>query len=374
MKIIITFVLLYIKLFANTLENKIDIEFVSILHNELEQSMREDTNSFTSLYTHLLVNYDINEDVFFSTGAKINKVIFEENYTTPLYLRTKQTANDINTAIISEASLNYDDGFFALNLGRQHLNYDWLLGSVDGILAMLGDDENYSFRFFWFENYYHLQYNYYMEIEDINAKKGMYGTIAKANFGDIEFSYFNYFVQDLRNIIGVHLNYIYNNIGLNISYTSAKALSLAAYDYDEEFLNISLEFLIQRHFFELGFSQTGENGLLAMLQMGNFMFGQFYLSNQVDRENAKNSFLKYIYANEKWRFELISGINNYDNSFIKIQNNMNAYETDLYLKYNYSKNLSFDLGVMQMSVDKSDPLQVDQSLLMFNMVINYESY
>jgi len=111
-----------------------------------------------------------------------------------------------------------------------------------------------------------------------------------------------------------------------------------------------------------------------MIQMGNFMFGQFYLSNQVDRENSQNGFLKYIYANEKWRFELISGVTKYDNSFYEIQNDMKSFEVDSYLKYSYSKNVAFDLGAMYMNVDERDPLQNDQALVMFNMVVNYENY
>ena len=111
-----------------------------------------------------------------------------------------------------------------------------------------------------------------------------------------------------------------------------------------------------------------------MIQMGNFMFGQFYLSNQVDRENAQNIFTKYIVALEKWRFELIGGATEYDNSFVEIQNTMHSYEIDSYLTYEYSKYLSFDSGVMYMNVDERDPLQVDQALVMFNVVVNYENY
>ena len=382
MKITTVFLLLlYVNIYADYIADNLDVEFVSIFHNEAEHSMGrddtalvKDTNSFNSIYTHLLLDYDFNEDMFLSLGAKANYVVHEDNYNIPMYLRTKQTSKEINQAILSEASLNYDDGFLALNLGRQNVNYDWLYGSIDGALAMVGGDEDYSLRLFWFESYRNLQYNYYMKVKDINDNKGMYGAVAKANFDNFEFSYFNYFMQDLRNIEGGYLNYIYNNTGLNLSYTTAKALSKASYTYDEEFLNGSFEFLINHHFFELGFSKTGENGLLAMIQMGNFMFGQFYLNNQVDRENAQNNFLKYIYATSRWRFELIGGVTKYDNSFVQIQNSMNSYEVDTYLKYSYSKNLSFDLGLMHMNVDERDPLQVDQSLIMFNMVLSYENY
>jgi len=383
MRIIITiFIFLQIGVVADSVLNQLDSKLTTIVHSEVEKmigrdrdsTLIKDTNSFTSLYAQLVLNYDFSEDIFVSFGAKANGVLSENNYKTASYLRSKLTSNETNKAMISEASLNYDDGFFALNIGRQNVNYDWLLGSIDGALAMVGSDDDYSLRLFWFDSYQHLQYNYFSEIKNINSNRGMYGAIAKADLGDVEFSYFDYYVEDLRNIAGSHINYINSNFGLNLSYASAKALSLALYDYDEKFLNGSFEFLVNEHFFELGFSKTGKNGLLAMIQMGNFMFGQFYLSNQVDRENAEDIFLKYIYADEKWRFELISGATKYDNSFIEIQNSMKSYEVDSYLKYSYSENLSFDIGLMYMNVDERDPLQVDQALVMFNVVVDYENY
>jgi len=380
--VLINFLFFTTTLFSFNIENDVDVTLLSILHSESEQmlgktsesSKPQDSNNFSSLYANALLNYDVSEDVFFSVGGKINRVTFEDNYDTPLYLRSKFTSKDINKEMLSEASLNYDDGFYALNIGRYELNYDWLLGSVDGALAMVGSDDDYSVRLFWFNAYHHLQYNYYMEIENINDNKGMYGAISKANFGALEFSFFDYFVEDLRNIMGTNISYIYKNVGFNFSYTSAIALDLALYDYDEEFFNGSLEFLIDNHFFEVGYSKTGENGLVAMIQMGNFMFGQFYLSNQVDRENSQNGFLKYIYANQNYRFEMIAGATQYDNSFYEIQNDMHSYEIDSYLKYNYSKLLSFDIGAMYMNVDERDPLQVNQALVMLNMVLSYENY
>ena len=362
--------------------SSVDVDVDAIVHSEEEfmlgkssdENLSFDSNGFSSLYGSLLLNYNINEDIFVSFGAKGNIVLGENRYETPAYLRTKITADEINQAIISEASINYESEYISLNLGRQYVEYDWLMGSIDGALAMIGNDEDISLRLFWFENYRHLQYNYYVEVEDINAQKGMYGAIAKTNVLNFDVELFDYFVEDLRNILGVNVSYYFDKVALNASYTSAKALPLALYSYDEEFFNSSLELLLGNNFIEIGYSKTGKNGLLAMIQMGNFMFGQFYLSNQVDRENAQNVFGKYIVASEKWRFELIGGATEYDNSFVEIQNTMHSYEIDSYLTYEYSKYLSFDSGVMYMDVDERDPLQVDQALVMLNMVINYENY
>jgi len=381
MKILFIILLHVSTIFASSLDD-IDVKLTAILHNETEQmlgregdeNLSSERNSFSSLYAHLVFDYDINEDFFLSLGAKANGVLGEDNYVTPFYLRTKMTSDDINRAIVSEASVNYDNDIFSLSLGRQDIHFDWLLGSIDGALAMLGSDDDISLRLFWFDSYRHLQYNYYMEIEDINNNKGMYGSIFKANSDYAEVTIYDYFVEDLRNILGTDLSLFFDNVGLNLSYTSAKALDLALYDYDESFLNASIEYLYGYHYTELGISQTGENGLLAMIQMGSFMFGQFYLSNQVDRENALNAYLKYIYVNSNWRLELIGGQTQYDNSFVRLEEKLKAYEADIYIKYYYNDFLSLDIGAMYMDVDERDPLQVDQALVMLNVVLSYENY
>jgi hypothetical protein len=373
---------LHVSTLLATVSDDIDFKTTSIIHNEIEHmfgreddaSLPRENNSFNTLYAELSLDYDVNENFFLSLGAKGNGVIGEERYTTPMYLRTKMTSDDINRVLINEASINYDDGLFALTFGRQEVNFDWLTGSIDGALAMIGSDDDLSLRLFWFENYRHLQYNYYMQIDDINEKKGMYGSVAKANSYYVELTLYDYFVQDLRNISGADISLYFDNVGVNFSYTSAQALDLALYDYDESFLNVSLEYLYHRHYFELGFSQTGENGLLAMIQMGSFMFGQFYLNNQVDRENARNAYLKYIFAKEKWRFEFIGGQSQYDNNFVQIEHDLASNEADVYLKYQYNSYLGFDMGMMYMDVDERDPLQVDQALVMFNVVLRYENY
>ncbi len=369
-------------LLSASLLHTLDIDTTMILHNESEQmkgrdgddTLPKERNSYSTLYAQLLLDYDITEDIFLSVGAKANGIITEDTYTTPQYLRGKMNSDLLNRALISEASMNYDNGVLALVAGRQSVDYDWLLGSVDGFLAMAGSDESLSMRLFWFQDYTILQYNYYAKIKDINENKGMYGAIVKINHEPVDISLFSYYVQDLRHIFGGHFNLIYDRFGMNISYSEARALSLASYHYDESFFNMSLEFLYRQHYVETGFSQTGKNGLLAMIQMGSFMFGQFYLSNQVDRENALNGFMKYIYANRQWRFECIGGMTQYDNNFVRVAKRLYAYELDLYLKYKISAEFSADVGVMLMDVDEHDPLQVDQNLFMLNLVYSYENY
>ena len=369
-------------LLSDSLLDGFDIESTIIVHSESEQMqgnhadepLPKERNSYSSLYAQLRMDYDITEDLFLSVGAKANRVLVEDTYTTPQYIRGKMNSDTLNRAILSEASVNYDNGVLALIAGRQSVDYDWLLGSIDGILAMAGSDDQMSLRLFWFQDYNILQYNYYARVEDINENKGMYGAIAKLNKTPVDLSVFSYYVEDLRHIFGGHFNLIDDRFGVNISYSEARALSLASYDYDESFLNMSVEFLYRQHYLETGVSKTGKNGLLAMIQMGSFMFGQFYLSNQVDRENALNGFVKYIYADRQWRFECIGGITHYDNHFVHVETGLRSYELDLYLKYKINAALSADMGVMFMNVDANDPLQVDQNFVMFNVVYSYENF
>ncbi len=361
----------------------LDVESTVIMHNESEQmsgsshideALPQERNSYSSLYANLRADYDVTEDIFLSVGGNANMVLLESTYTTPQYLRGKMNSDTLNRALLSEASVNYDNGTLALIAGRQSVDYDWLLGSIDGVLAMAGSDEDMSLRLFWFQDYNILQYNYYARIKNINENRGMYGAIAKMNYSPFDLSLFSYYVEDLRHIFGGHFSLIYDNFGINISYSEARALHLASYDYDESFFNASLEFLYRRHYMEVGFSQTGKNGLLAMVQMGSFMFGQFYLSNQVDRENALNGFIKYIYANRQWRIECIGGATRYDNNFVRAEEGLRSYEVDFYLKYKINAALSADMGIMVMDVDANDPLQVDQNLVMLNLVYSYENY
>ncbi len=354
----------------------------AIVHSEYEtmqgrsgdDTLPKESNAFSTLYADMKIDHDFSDDFFVSLGAKGNLVLGEDRYDTMMYQQTKVNADELNRVMLSEASFNYDNDLLTLNVGRQQVDYNWLLGSIDGILGMVGSDESVSLRLFWFENYHHLQYNYYMQVEGINVDKGMYGAIAKAAFDYADITLFDYYLQDIRNLYGSDVTFLYENFGINLSYAAAQALPLAAYDYDERFFNGSIEGLIGRHYFELGGSLTGENGLLALLQLGSNMFGQFYLSNQVDRENARNGFLRYVYANSSWRFEAIGGATRYDNSFIRLENALESYEIDCYLQYHLRDDLSFELGVMYMDVDEADPLQVDQSFVMLNMVYHYETY
>lgn len=367
-------------LLLNSLPGKaLDLSYRGIFHSEFEKTYAasgrtEDENFYSVWYSHMQLDHDISDAWFVSLDGKANAMVAESAYETPMYLRGKSTSGEIERALLSEASLNFDNTLLGFSLGRQEVNYDWLNGSIDGVSAMAGSDERLSLRLLWFKRFSTLQYNYFTDVHDINEGDGLYGAIAKGREGAFELSLYDYHMQSLRNLYGGHLSYLGDHAGFNLSYAGADALGDALYTYDESFLNASAEMLYGNHFIELGASRTGENGLIAMIQMGSFKLGQFYLGNQVDRENAKNGFARYIYADETWRVELIGGATRYDNRFEQRIDNLDAYEADLYVQYRFNRRYGVDFGAMHMNVDQRDPLQSDQTLVMFNLVYDYENH
>ncbi len=367
---------------AASVFSPLNLRYKGIVHAETEQtpgkennsSFPAESNSFATFYNNLSADYDFTDTFFVTLGGKANLVLGENNYNAPIYLRAKQTSDELNTAIVSEASATYDNGMLALSAGRIDIDYDWLLGSMDGVLATAGSDDTYSLRLFWFRNFTQLQYNYAFNVRNMNDGHGMYGAIAKADRDGIEATLYDYYMQDLRNIAGIHVTYTGDRFGADFSYTGAQALSRAVYELDESFAEISLQWLFGRHFFELGGSLTGNNGLLAMVQLGSFMFGQFYLSNQVDRDNAQNGFVRYIYGGRRWQWELLAGATRYDNRYVRIENGLSSFEVDGYMSYAWSREWTLQLGAMWMNVDERDPIGVDQTLLTGNLVYRYEYF
>jgi len=367
---------------ASTLFSPLSVRYEGIVHAESEQtpgkehnaSFPAESNSFATFYNALSIDYDMTDSFFMTLGGKANIVLGEDTYNAPIYLRAKQTSDELNRAIVSEASATYDNATVAASVGRIDISYDWLLGSMDGALVTLGSDERYSLRLFWFKHFTQLQYNYAFEVKEMNDGHGMYGAIAKAKRDAVELTVYDYFMQDLRNIAGVHATYTGTHFGVNFSYTDARALPRAVYDLDESFAELSAEWLRGNHLWEVGGSLTGENGLLAMVQLGSFMFGQFYLSNQVDRDNAINGFVRYLYGGRKWRWELLGGYTRYDNRYERIEKGLGAFEIDGYVTHAWSRAWALQLGAMWMDVDARDPVGVDQTLITGNVVYRYDYF
>jgi len=279
-------------LFSNDLFNDYDITYSTMIHSEYEQTqpksdeLVDDDSSLVSWFNKFDINYIASDNIYLSLGLKANLVLDEQSYDETLYALDKQTEDELNKVDFSELTFNYDNQFLSINLGRIDLDYDWLSGSVDGALVSLGDDKKTSLRVFWFNRFTQQSYNSYLQVSSINDNNGLYATILKTKQSDFEFILYDYYMKDLRNSGGIHINYTNNHFGCDMVYTGVKALSNAVYDYDESLTQISLEYIYGFNYVEVGGSYTGENGLLAMTQMGSGILGSFYMTNSVDRERV----------------------------------------------------------------------------------------
>ena len=363
-------------LFSNDLFNDYDITYSTMLHSEYEQTQSksdelvDDDSSLVSWFNKFDINYIASDNIYLSLGLKANLILDEQSYDETLYALDKQTEDELNNVDFSELTFNYDNQFLSINLGRIDLDYDWLSGSVDGALVSLGDDKKTSLRVFWFNRFTQQSYNSYLQVSSINDNDGLYATILKTKQSDFEFTLYDYYMKDLRNSGGIHINYTNNHFGCDMVYTGVKALSNAVYDYDESLAQISFEYIYGFNYVEVGGSYTGENGLLAMTQMGSGILGSFYMTNSVDRESAKNIYLKYIYLSQNWYFKFLAGFSRYDNSFIKIEDDLESFEIDTYYRYYFTKQFFVDMGIMGIDVDERDP--IDFSKLSTTLTLGYK--
>ncbi|QSZ40575.1 hypothetical protein GJV85_00060 [Sulfurimonas aquatica] len=351
----------------------------TIAHAEAETILPKnnstDSQTNSSLYSHLSIAYDFNENFYTLLGAKANYIFYEDNYDSTSNLTLRQTSKELNRAMISEASLNYQNKNFTITLGKNDINYDWISGSMDGAIFMYTYGI-YSLQTFWAYNYEQLYYNYYAQTKlqtDSSSLEGMFGSIFSIEDRNLQLHLYSYCIENSFTMSGANLAYIYKNFGFNLGYTSLVGDDSSSYAYHESFLDASIEYLYKNHYMALGASLTGENGLYTMLSMGSYIFGNFYLGNQVDRSSAKNSFFKYRYNASKFYLETVVGSSIYNDIFQTDANKLFSREIDLYGGYELNREFSISGGVVYMDVDDRDLLSEDRTMLLLNLVYNYET-
>jgi len=361
-------------IFSNDIFDDYDLSYATLLYTEYEQMEVDETSNLSSWFHKLNANYSATDDIYLSLGAKGNIVLSETPYDKLSNNLTNKRKKKLSKIDMSDASINYDNNLVSVHLGRIDLNYDWLCGSIDGALLSIGDDKTTSLRLLWFDTFTQQNYNSYFKIDNINASNGLYGTIFKTKKSNFEVTLYDYFMQDLRNTLGAHLNYGTKVFGINLIYTDTRALSLATYTYDESLAQVSLEYIYKHNYIEMGGSYTGKNGLLAMTQMGSNIIGEFYLTNQINREDAKNIYMKYIYLSNNWYFKFLAGVTKYDNSFISLEKNLQSFEIDAYYRYDFNKKWFVNLGVMSMEVQKQDPISFSKLSTIVILGYKYELF
>ena len=178
MKYLFLLLSLYQWLFADIFDAMI-LEFSSSINSEYEASLKKESNPnfvndnsyFHNSFSELAIDYELSDTFYALLNAKASYQLYEKKYTDPNYSRTIQYAKELNRAEISQASFNYDDGLFVLNAGRNDIDYEYLSGSMDGVIAMIGSDESYSLRLLYLYNLQKFYYNYFKDMKAINNKK-----------------------------------------------------------------------------------------------------------------------------------------------------------------------------------------------------------
>ncbi len=332
----------------------------------------DQTQQFSTFYS--ILGYELassDSQWVLNLEGRVALKLHNNNYSNRFYRKLYGNEN-INQAVLTEASIDYYDTNFALSFGRNRLDLDWLSGSFDSVMAY-GVSDFIQMRTFWFINYCDFQYNYYTKYKEINDNKGIGGLYlqnAKAR-QQMEWAFYYYHVFDKAYLSGIKLQKSLNIFSLNASYSYLGNIGESRLS-KESFLRLWSDININdNNGFGFGYSQTGENGLLSMLKFGAHSFSQFYLSNALDRSKAKNFYLKYSYENTLFLFESIAGVTSYrGKSLIRLQQTetkMRSFEVDLNLWYALSENIMLSLGYMLLDLDKKDNLAFDQNLLTLSL-------
>ncbi|OQX73409.1 MAG: hypothetical protein B6D59_05810 [Campylobacteraceae bacterium 4484_4] len=331
-------------------------------------SLEDETQKLTTFYT--ILNYtlpDKEEKWVLNLEGRAALELGSDDYTNPVY-RALYSDEKVNRAILSEASIDYYSTDFAWSVGRNRLDLDWLSGSFDSVMVY-GVGAWIEARAFWFVNYYDFQYNYYTKYTGINDDKGIAGFYLQSGeaLQNWEWAWYYYHVFDEGYLSGVKLFKPLKFLDLNAAYSYLDAIGDGRLP-KESFFRLWAEMERgEHHSFAFGFSQTGENGLSAMLRFGAHTFSQFYLTGAVDRSKAKNIYLSYRFESDRFEFETVGGITSYHDKSLEenrlVDKEMDAYEIDLHASYALNDHTTVTLGYMLLDLDEQDTLNFDQDLL-----------
>lgn len=294
-----------------------------------------------------------------------------DDYTNPVY-KQLYGADEISHLSLSQASVDYYADSFALSVGRNRLDLDWLTGSFDSAI-FYGISDWIEARAFWFINYYDFQYNYYTKYENINDDKGIGGLYLQNGElqKQLEWAFYYYHVFDQGYLAGAKFYKELLPFGINGSYSYFGQIDDSRLQKESIWRIWSDVIVDDENSLEFGYSQTGEKGLLSMLRFGAHDFSQFYLTNAIDRSDAKNLYLQYNFESNRLSFECIGGVTSYyDKTLIEkklIEKKMHSFEVDLNIAYALTEHLSVALGYMLLDLDEKDNLNFDQDLITLSL-------
>ncbi len=320
--------------------------------------------SFYSILEYGLLSKDEKWGLNFEAVANIK--LKDSNYKTTTYKKKFSSNNSSSFLSISMASIDYYNQNFAISVGRNIIDLDYLSGSVDSILGIYLY-ESFQIRAFWFLNYYDFGYNYYIKYKNLNDNKGIGGIHIQSKniIKDFEFRLYYYSALNTQYLVGVKFLKEFYSFNLEGSFAYSNGYK------SESFLEFSIDkTLYNRHIFEIGYSKSSKDGLKDMLKFGSYPLNKFYLANSLDKDDAKNIYIKYSFDKDNYYINTIVGKTDYVKKYQKVQNTkyekLNSYEIDLVAGYILRDNLLLEFGVIML-----DSFEVDQNLLFLMLSMEF---
>jgi hypothetical protein len=278
--------------------------------------------------------------------------------------------------MLSVASVDYYHDNFAFSVGRNKIDFDYLYGSVDSIMTYYGD-EYISATAFWFLNYYDFQYNYFTKYENINNDEGVYGLYLQSGekLDNFIISIYNYGTRDGEYLTGFSAALEINDFVLNSSFTYANSFLDRAFLNQERYNRVWIDYYHDKSIFEIGVSKTGDSDLYLMLVFGSYPFSEFYLTNNINKKEARNIYAKYSYEDANFALNLVGGSTYFMAEQIiadKIfEVEANSYELDARIDYYFNKHWSVDVSFSYLKNSTNASLEFDQQLVSTNVVFQW---
>lgn len=337
----------------------------------------DDVRDLLAFYSRIGLSYVEQTQTFgFNAEVASNLTLERSPFEVPYYLQA-YAVEDVNTALLSMASVDYYADDFSVTLGRNRVSMPWLEGSIDTVM-LYSENRFVALRAFWLMNYYDLQLNYFAHADRVGGGSGMYGFWAQSGdfFPWLHVTAFTYDVPGEWLTYGALLEGDVQMMAFHGSVTHSKRHEADGIHY-ENFLRAwaSAGSTYDGAALKLGGSLTGEQGLSAMMRYGIQPFTDFYLNNGIARPDATNVFASLGYGGSKWYVEALYGWTHYTGQMIQnwrfVVETLRTEEVDVYLGLELFPWMGIELGWMRRNADGRDYADFSQEYLMANVMVSY---
>jgi hypothetical protein len=310
-------------LLPSMLLHAFDLNYHASQYNALSYES-EQTSLYSSLYHHLQLQESFAQHFWVQASLKL----------TNSYSNNEE--NMINRAMVSDLNAGYIDSVQVVSLGRNELVYDWMMGSFDGIVynGTLSDTHVTLFGAIGYED---MLPNYDVPFTPIHG--GVVGSIVEYQREGIELIAFEYYLHQVRSILGGEIDLRYGGFGIDLYHTWLYELSEEAPTGDEHFSKLSLYYTHNHHTIELGSTYAYDNGLLKLFEYGSMGFESYYLGSAMYEANALNLFASYALQLSSFDMKLLAGVTQESETL--------SYEYNLNLGYQINRDLYLSSTIAQ---------------------------